>query len=172
MSEALHHRKRLMTEVEEMIAEARQWPREPYGEGLLINRLADEIERLDADLAGMQPELEHLRAYQRQMNEILKENAKQDQEIQRLQQALNFWLPCIPEGTPADENPVLTRIGRDAMLLVGYDGEPEPDAAQLGWIRLQLHPSEKQEPRIPAQSATDIQLQGCRLHKRRDCKFC
>jgi hypothetical protein len=51
-------------------------------------------------------------------------------EIQRLQQALAFWLP----GVPSSGSGRATRCGNDAMLLVGYAGRMEPGADDLGWI--------------------------------------
>src|ERR1039458_1018544 len=51
-------------------------------------------------------------------------------EVQRLQQALAFWLPHVPSsGSERAE-----RCGDDAMLLVGYAGRLDPDAEYLGWI--------------------------------------
>lgn len=59
-------------------------------------------------------------------------------EVQRLQRALNFWLPVVPAHGP---EVLADRIGHDAGLLVGYepDGDHERDqqtAEELGWIRL------------------------------------
>lgn len=55
-----------------------------------------------------------------------------DAEIQRLQRALAFWLPTVPEG-PAE---IADRVANDAMLLCGYEGEAERSAEELGWLRL------------------------------------
>jgi len=51
-------------------------------------------------------------------------------EIQRLKQALAFWLP----GVPSSGSGRATRCGNDAMLLVSYAGRLEPGAQDLGWI--------------------------------------
>lgn len=57
-------------------------------------------------------------------------------EIQRLQKALNFWLPSVPVNGPQE---VVNRIAHDAHLLAGYNElevPEEQDAEQLGWIKL------------------------------------
>ena len=53
-------------------------------------------------------------------------------EIENLQCALNFWLPCVPEGT--DGGPVVDRIFNDAALLAGYNGPMVETAEELGWV--------------------------------------
>lgn len=56
-------------------------------------------------------------------------------EVQRLQRALDFWLPSMPERV---ENQTLyERLDHDIGLLVGYDGEFQANAQDRGWIRLQ-----------------------------------
>lgn len=66
------------------------------------------------------------------------ENQRLEAEVQRLQRALAFWLPCVPAEGPEE---VLIRTGDDAMLLVGYDPtENEPTAEERGWISLAQHP--------------------------------
>lgn len=72
--------------------------------------------------------------------------ANATQEIQRLQRALNFWLPGMPDRDLPPE--LETRLGDDIALLVGYDGEMEPEAEQRGWITLNA------EPQTPPHAAT------------------
>lgn len=56
-------------------------------------------------------------------------------QIERLQCALNFWLPCIPENEPEGSQRFL-RIAHDADLLVGYEGPLVDTAEGLGWVKL------------------------------------
>lgn len=72
-------------------------------------------EEMKAEFERRGKEIEHVRA-----------------EVQRLQRALQFWLP----GVPADDDEIATRAGDDAMLLVGYQGDDDACAESLGWIRL------------------------------------
>lgn len=51
-------------------------------------------------------------------------------EVQRLQRALAFWLPRVA----AKDSEANTRCGDDAFLLGGYEGPSEPCAEELGWI--------------------------------------
>lgn len=61
-------------------------------------------------------------------HEIIDEMAR---EMERLHDALAFWLPEVPV-TPG---PMQERIVRDAYLLVGYDDIPDENTAEeLGWI--------------------------------------
>lgn len=60
------------------------------------------------------------------------------EEVQRLQRALNFWLPSMPDRELPPE--LEKRLGDDIMLLVGYDGEMEPEAEERGWITLNAEP--------------------------------
>lgn len=56
------------------------------------------------------------------------------EEVQRLQRALAFWLPSVPTDGAQQ---VIDRITHDAFLLTGYEPEEdEPDAETLGWIEL------------------------------------
>lgn len=60
------------------------------------------------------------------------------EEVQRLQRALNFWLPSVPQDGPEE---IADRIAHDAHLLIGYEPDGDDpidakDAEQLGWIRL------------------------------------
>lgn len=63
---------------------------------------------------------------------LVKRSPEQSAEIQRLQRALAFWLPGVPDNDPE----ISDRAGDDAYLLCGYEGEQEPTAQQLGWIKL------------------------------------
>lgn len=53
-------------------------------------------------------------------------------EIQKLKEALFFWLPNIP----AVENECTERMANDAALLIGYEGRIDDSAEQLGWVVL------------------------------------
>lgn len=53
-----------------------------------------------------------------------------EDEIQRLQQALAFWLP----SAPPEHSPFADRVEHDAWLLAGYGGELERSAEELGWL--------------------------------------
>lgn len=48
------------------------------------------------------------------------------------QKALMFWLPMVP----CEPEEISKRVGDDAMLLIGYEGEEEPPAEALGWLSL------------------------------------
>ncbi len=65
------------------------------------------------------------------------------QEIQRLQKALNFWLPGISsEELPPD---LQQRLEDDIYKLAGYQGPMEDTAENRGWITLNAEPhSDKQ----------------------------
>ncbi|HJV52771.1 MAG TPA: hypothetical protein VJ652_14990 [Noviherbaspirillum sp.] len=52
---------------------------------------------------------------------------------QQLQRALMFWLPMVP-GDPEE---ISKRSGDDAMLLIGYEGDDEKSAEELGWLSLE-----------------------------------
>jgi len=57
-------------------------------------------------------------------------------EIQRLQKALNFWLPSVPMD---GDKSIIDRIAHDAQLLAGYNElevPEEKDAQTMGWIEL------------------------------------
>ena len=54
------------------------------------------------------------------------------EHIAALQRALAFWLPCVPN----EDNQRADRIAEDSYLLMGYQGESECEAEQLGWISL------------------------------------
>ncbi len=53
-------------------------------------------------------------------------------EIARLQDALFFWLPNVPDV----ESECADRIAHDAALLAGYDGLINDSAEQRGWAML------------------------------------
>ncbi len=57
-------------------------------------------------------------------------------EIQRLQRALTFWMPCVPDPGEVPEG-CCERLMDDAMLLAGFDGPTEKSAEELGWVKLQ-----------------------------------
>lgn len=56
------------------------------------------------------------------------------EEVQRLQKALNFWLPGMPETVNNQE--LYERLDHDISLLVGFDGPYEGSADDRGWIKL------------------------------------
>ena len=64
-----------------------------------------------------------------------------DEANDALQEALNFWLPCVS----GMDSKCAERIATDAGLLAGYDGDIEETAEAIGWITLtantQLTPS-------------------------------
>lgn len=53
-------------------------------------------------------------------------------EVQRLQRALDFWMPQVPGNDPE----IADRAGDDAYLLAGFEGPTEKSAEDLGWITL------------------------------------
>lgn len=72
------------------------------------------------------------------MTSIYDEIRDLQDEVQRLQRALNFWLPSVPQEGPEE---IADRISHDASLLVGYETDGDDpidakDAEQLGWIIL------------------------------------
>lgn len=54
------------------------------------------------------------------------------EQVEKLQQALGFWLPSVDPTKPEH---VIERVGNDAYLLAGYEGPDEKSAETLGWIR-------------------------------------
>jgi hypothetical protein len=65
-----------------------------------------------------------------------------DEEFNRMQTALAFWLPSVPP----EEGPIRDRLIDDVYLLCGADdGSDEPSAEELGWITLAAVPA------LPAQ---------------------
>lgn len=52
------------------------------------------------------------------------------QEIGKLQIALAFWLPCVPNDDPE----IASRVGDDAYLLAGAPEIPSETAESLGWM--------------------------------------
>ena len=70
----------------------------------------------------------------RQAARLLLENARKNERMRReiyaLQEALCFWLPCVP-GVHSERD---ERIANDAGLLYGFDGDLEETAEGKGWI--------------------------------------
>jgi hypothetical protein len=60
------------------------------------------------------------------------ENGELRAEVQRLQKALDFWLPSIP----VEESPRSERAAKDAWLLAGFEGPVMESAEDLGWIKM------------------------------------
>lgn len=71
------------------------------------------------------------------MTTLYDEVRELQEEVQRLQKALNFWLPSVPADGPEE---IADRIAHDAILLLGHEpeGGPEQDAETRGWVRLQF----------------------------------
>jgi hypothetical protein len=74
-------------------------------------------------------------------------------EIQRLQRALNFWMPCVPNPGEVPEG-CCERLMDDSYLLAGFDGPTEKSAEELGWVKLQP-PAAEYTPRDVAQILCD-----------------
>ena len=64
--------------------------------------------------------------------ENARENERMRREIYSLQEALCFWLPCVP-GVHSERD---ERIANDAGLLAGFDGDMEKTAESKGWITM------------------------------------
>jgi len=73
----------------------------------------------------------------RQAARLLLENARENErmrkEIYALQEALSFWLPCVP-GVHSERD---ERIANDAGLLAGFDGDIDGTAESRGWISVE-----------------------------------
>jgi hypothetical protein len=65
--------------------------------------------------------------------EAIKDNRELEAEVERLQIALDFWLPNIPATGPEK---LIKRMTHDAWLLAGLDGEKRQTAEDLGWAKL------------------------------------
>ena len=61
-----------------------------------------------------------------------RENTRLRLEVYALQEALNFWLPCVS----VMDSKCAERIASDAGLLAGYSGDLEETAEAAGWITL------------------------------------
>lgn len=73
-----------------------------------------------------------LEAMARGVVKLQAENKRQADEIERLQIALDFWLPSVP----SDDAEIAERAGNDAMLLTGLDVDTGMSAEELGWTVL------------------------------------
>jgi hypothetical protein len=91
-----------------------------------------------ADAEWLLGEVEQLRGNLSLAEEGL---AAATQEVQRLQHALSFWMPCVPDPGEVMVG-ACERLMDDAMLLAGHDGPDEKSAEALGWIKLQPPASE------------------------------
>lgn len=60
------------------------------------------------------------------------ENEEQSSLVDKLQEALAFWLPSMPMRMGMEE--MASRIEHDSWLLVGASGELSPGAEEAGWI--------------------------------------
>ena len=75
-------------------------------------------------------------------SELRDHAAELEREVQRLQRALSFWMPCVPDPGEVPEG-CCQRLMDDSFLLAGYEGEAEKSAEELGWIRLTDTSTEK-----------------------------
>jgi len=66
------------------------------------------------------------------LNVMEQRNTELQRQVERLQRALSYWMPCVP----GDDAEIALRAGDDAYLLSGYSGPDEPTAEELGWITL------------------------------------
>lgn len=84
---------------------------------------AEDFEKLDTSMTS-------------QRDHWLEIAREKDSEIERLQRALSFWMPCVPDPGEVMAG-ACERLMDDAMLLAGHDGSDEQSAEALGWIKLQ-----------------------------------
>lgn len=99
-------------------------------------RPADTAHQLmDARIQALEVDNERLR---KALSERLQQNEKIKEQVQNLQCALNFWLPCVPEGC-RDEK-IIDRIFHDAYLLGGYEGQVVDTAEELKWVTMHAVP--------------------------------
>jgi len=68
---------------------------------------------------------------------IAKERDELRRQVQRLQIALNFWMP----GVPVDDPEIAKRAAEDAHLLAGLDVPNERSAEEIGWLALRQPPT-------------------------------
>ena len=94
-------------------------------------RYADFLTR-ESSKATNATKAEVLRQASRMLTLGYQENRNLRAEVQALQKALNFWLPCVP-GVHSERD---ERIASDAGLLAGFDGDIEETAEAKGWIAL------------------------------------
>jgi hypothetical protein len=74
-------------------------------------------------------------------HEKLERDLREAEEfIEKLQRALNFWMPCVPDPGEVPEG-CCKRLMDDSYLLAGFDGPTEKTAEDLGWVKLQPPPT-------------------------------
>jgi len=76
---------------------------------------------------------EAMRQAARLLLENARENERMRKEIYSLQEALSFWLSCVP-GVHSERD---ERIANDAGLLAGFDGDIDGTAESRGWISVE-----------------------------------
>lgn len=88
----------------------------------------------DADSQQMtkQERVDWLKNAQRRAEYWKAESLAANAEIERLQEALAFWLP----GVPGINSECADRIAHDAALLACYEGRIDDSAEKRGWILL------------------------------------
>ena len=95
----------------------------------------------------MTQEILKLAGYAKKIESLIAERDELAHEIQKLQKALAFWLPNVP----SKDSKFAERCANDAYLLAGCEGEIEPSAQKLGWIKTQP----EQEPVADAYALAD-----------------
>ena len=78
-----------------------------------VEVIASDLDQVLAHYAGMQDSLDRAK-----------------EMVDALQEALNFWLPCVP----ANDTPFAQRAAHDASLLCGFSGCHADTAENRGWI--------------------------------------
>lgn len=96
---------------------------------VLANDAAAKGELARQTAAGMQ---ETIRELHESGTALAKRRDELVAEIEKLQIALAFWLPCVP----MDDAEIAERAGNDAYLLAGAPEIPHDTAESLGWIKL------------------------------------
>ena len=94
-------------------------------------RYAGFLER-ESRRAATEMKGEVMRQAARLLLENDRENTRLKLEVYALQEALNFWLPCVS----GMDSKCAERIATDAGLLAGYGGDIEETAEAIGWITL------------------------------------
>ena len=81
---------------------------------------------------------EGLANYAQEVKTLQNERDEMDEQIQNLQCALDFWLPCVPEVCKDEK--IIDRIFHDGYLLAGYEGPVVESAEDLKWITITAEP--------------------------------
>lgn len=73
----------------------------------------------------------------------------------QVQKALMFWLPIVPN----EPEGIRARATHDAMLLIGYEGDDEQSAEDLGWITWAAVPAEQRHSKANQDLAVERRRQ-------------